>query len=87
MFRRKYNTFLMETLLPDYEGTKDGNNTYKRKFNPELTKNLSSVSALYIYTGTPPHGYGSQAPKVAETVSLIELLSIIEKQRQKRLSK
>lgn len=69
MFRRKYNTILMETLLPDDEEIKDGNNAYKRKFHSELTKNLSSVSALYIYTGTLPHEYGSQAPKVAETVS------------------
>lgn len=29
---------------------------------------MSTISSLYIYTGTPPHGYGSQAPKVAETV-------------------
>ncbi|CAG9785645.1 unnamed protein product [Diatraea saccharalis] len=28
----------------------------------------SVVTSLYIYTGTPPHGYGSQAPKVAETI-------------------
>lgn len=41
---------------------------YKRKFNPEATQNLTGVSCLYIYTGTPPHGYGTQAPKVAETV-------------------
>lgn len=26
------------------------------------------VSNYYIYTGTPPHGYGTQAPKVAETI-------------------
>jgi hypothetical protein len=29
---------------------------------------LSSVSALYLYTNPPPMGYGTPAPKVAETV-------------------
>ncbi|CAB3222415.1 unnamed protein product [Arctia plantaginis] len=68
MFSKKHNSFLMETLLPDDKGTLDGNDSHKRVFDSELTNNLSSVSALYIYTGTPSHGYGSQAPKVAETV-------------------
>lgn len=27
------------------------------------------VSNLYLYTNTPPHRYGTQAPKVAETVN------------------
>lgn len=27
------------------------------------------VSNLYLYTNTPPHRYGSQAPKVAETIN------------------
>ncbi|KAJ0172352.1 hypothetical protein K1T71_012325 [Dendrolimus kikuchii] len=67
--RRKHNTFLLETLLPDNEGTKDCNACYKRNFPPESTNYLSSVSAIYINTGTPPHGYGSQAPKVTETVN------------------
>nr|QPL15381.1 polymerase PB1 [Hymenopteran orthomyxo-related virus OKIAV174] len=34
----------------------------------QLTNNLGMISGLYIYTNTPPHGYGSQGPKVAETV-------------------
>lgn len=37
--------------------------------DPSKTNTLSAVSNYYIYTGTPPHGYGTQAPKVAETVS------------------
>lgn len=32
-----------------------------------LTNNFGLVSALYIYTNTPPHGYGTQVPIVAET--------------------
>nr|AYP67573.1 PB1 [Old quarry swamp virus] len=35
---------------------------------PELTDNLGLISALYIYTNTPPMRYGSQGPKVAETI-------------------
>lgn len=41
---------------------------YEKSVAPEITNNLALISALYIYTGTPPHGYGTQAPKVAETV-------------------
>ena len=35
----------------------------------EITRNLGIISSLYLYTGTPPYGYGTQAPKVAETIS------------------
>nr|AJG39088.1 PB1 [Shuangao Insect Virus 4] len=34
----------------------------------ELLDSLSSVSALYLYANPPPMGYGTPAPKVAETV-------------------
>nr|APG77880.1 polymerase PB1 [Hubei earwig virus 1] len=33
-----------------------------------ITDNLGMISALYIYTGVPPYGYGTQGPKVFETV-------------------
>nr|AJG39094.1 PB1 [Wuhan Mosquito Virus 6] len=35
---------------------------------PDLLSNLSSISALYLYSNPPPMGYGTPAPKVAETV-------------------
>ena len=35
----------------------------------KITTNKVLVSSLYIYTGTPPLGYGTQAPKVAESVN------------------
>lgn len=42
----------------------------KKSTLPEgINKNLSLISGLYIYTNTPPHGYGTQAPKVAETIN------------------
>lgn len=34
----------------------------------EMVNNLSTVSALYIYTEPAPNGYGTPAPKVSETV-------------------
>lgn len=40
-------------------GKQDGNEYYDRKFPAETTNNLSTVSALYIYMDTPPHGYGN----------------------------
>lgn len=70
MYRKKPNSFLVETLIPiDIEEIKS--NRYgklRRKIELEYTNNLTTVSALYNYNGTPPHGYGTQAPKVAETV-------------------
>lgn len=33
---------------------------------PEMVNNLSTVSALYIYTEPAPNGYGTPAPKVSE---------------------
>lgn len=71
MYRKKPNYFLIETLLPlkkkDMIYPRYGE--LERKIPDRLTNNLSAVSALYIYTGTPPHGYGTQAPNVAETVN------------------
>lgn len=70
MYRKKSNSFLLETLLPDKEGDYKSElyGEMKRSIPHRYTYNLTTVSALYIYTGTPPHGYGTQAPKVAETV-------------------
>lgn len=70
MYRKKPNSFLVETLLPDKDKIYKGGlyREYKRNIPSRYTNNLTTVSALYIYTGTPPHGYGTQAPKVAETV-------------------
>lgn len=42
---------------------------YRKIIDPSKTNTPSAVSNYYICTGTPPHGYGTQAPKVAETVS------------------
>lgn len=42
---------------------------YRKVIDPSKTNTLSAVSNYYIYTGTQPHGYGTQTPKVAETVS------------------
>lgn len=58
MYRRKHNTFLTETLLPN-KGDSHLSQRYgelKRLIPPQYTNNLTTVSALYIYT------------KVAETV-------------------
>lgn len=70
MYRRKYNNFLVETLLPNKEEgyISDMYGEMKRTIPLQYTNNLTTVSALYIYTGTLPHGYGTQASKVAETV-------------------
>lgn len=48
--------------MADNLGCKDS------KISKEGVDHLNCISALYLYTGTPPHGYGTQAPKVAETV-------------------
>lgn len=58
------NTFLGATFI-------QGDNTEIKKHpcpNPSDLNNLSCISALYIYTNPAPHGYGSPAPKIAETV-------------------
>lgn len=51
MFRGKFNSFVMKTSQPDIDSEKDGNTSYKRKFYVDLTKNLSTISALYITQG------------------------------------
>lgn len=66
-FENKYCS-LMTTVLLD--------RSYKNDLfpvEPELPStvndnSLSFISGLYLYVNTPPHGYGTQAPKVAETV-------------------
>lgn len=61
---------IYETTLPD-DLTREEEEQIecKKVIDPSKTNTLSAVSNYYIYTGTPPHGYGTQAPKVAETVS------------------
>lgn len=63
-------SLIYETTLPD-DMTKEEEERleYRKIIDPIKTNTLSAVSNYYIYTGTPPHGYGPQAPKVAETVS------------------
>jgi hypothetical protein len=58
---------MVEVLIDESVKEKDGLDctTCTKK---DLLNSLSTVSALYLYTGVPPVAYGSQAPKVAETV-------------------
>lgn len=81
MNRKKKNSLIMETLLPDSMETTKFDTIYKRVFEEKQTRSLSMISALYIYTGTPPHGYGTQAPKVAVTVNRAEEYSRKNKYR------
>lgn len=68
VYKENHNSFIESTLRSDiddmedlFEGT---------KIPPSETLNtLGMVSNLYLYTNTPPHRYGSQAPKVAETIN------------------
>lgn len=61
---------IYETTLPDDLTREEEEQIECEKvIDPSKTNTLSAVSNYYIYTGTPPHGYGTQAPKVAETVS------------------
>nr|QMP82338.1 polymerase PB1 [Coleopteran orthomyxo-related virus OKIAV179] len=69
-FEQLANSLLVETLMPnDLTATEKRDYNITRLIDPKITDNLSTVSMLYIYTGTPPMGYGTQAPKVAETVN------------------
>lgn len=54
LFKEKYN---------------DERNMINTKDLNDVNKNLSSISFLYLYTNPPPMGYGTPAPKVAETVN------------------
>nr|QMP82248.1 polymerase PB1 [Phasmatodean orthomyxo-related virus OKIAV172] len=81
-FREMNNSFLVGTLL---------DKKYQKEVpvlvntpSDKMTNNLGVISALYIYTNTPPHGYGSQGPKVAETV--IRAYNYNLKKRRKSLS-
>lgn len=65
-FEPYHNSFLCTTVIPEDSDTDHLN--YTKCTTPELLNNLSSISALYLYTGVPPLAYGSQGPKVAETV-------------------
>nr|QPL15340.1 polymerase PB1 [Raphidiopteran orthomyxo-related virus OKIAV180] len=65
----QYNSFLVGALLTREEREKHNILTASEPPDLKYLNNLGSVSALYLYTNTPPHGYGSQAPKVAETVN------------------
>lgn len=68
-FRDHPASLIYETTLPD-DLTEDEEVwlEYRKTIDPIKTNTLSAVSNYYICTGTPPHGYGTQAPKVAETV-------------------
>lgn len=65
-----YPNSLLYELTTKRPMPQPNNKERKRSRLPEHTnKNLSLISGLYIYTNTPPHGYGTQAPKVAETIN------------------
>lgn len=69
VFDETPSSLICETMLPDDMTEEEINAFGRRKELPsQITNNLTVVSTYYIYTGTPPHGYGTQAPKVAETV-------------------
>uniref|UniRef100_A0AAT9JAH8 RNA-directed RNA polymerase catalytic subunit n=1 Tax=Blattella germanica orthomyxovirus 1 TaxID=3133491 RepID=A0AAT9JAH8_9ORTO len=68
-FKPYYNTTLTYTLCPFEGGKKLLEERKPSKYSTPITDNLGMVSALYLYTNTPPHAYGTQAPKVAETVA------------------
>nr|QED21504.1 PB1 [Lestrade virus] len=63
------NSFLMCALLdPEVreQNCMDVENPCTRS---DLLNSLSSISALYLYTGVPPLAHGTPAPKVAESVT------------------
>lgn len=69
-FKDYPNSFVRETMLPDDMSDDEIKIFGERKLVDEsLTNDVSLVSLLYIYSSTPPMGYGTQAPKVAETVT------------------
>lgn len=68
MFHYRTNSLLAAALAPDRSP-----NTYRNASLPHWSSrnsldSLSTVSALYLYTNPPPVGYGTPAPKVAESV-------------------
>lgn len=68
-FRDHPASLIYETTLPDNLTREEEQIECKTVIDPLKTNTQSTVSNYYIYTGTPPHVYGTQAPKVAETVS------------------
>lgn len=62
----KYLLCHCKILISDNE--KNDTPSKKKRLDVKSQKNLSEISRLYIYTNTPPHGYETQAPKVAETI-------------------
>lgn len=69
VFKRKRNSFLMNTLIDGALANKYLDCSHTTITKLELLNNLSSISALYLYTGVPPLAYGAAAPKIAETVN------------------
>lgn len=68
-YRKRPNSLLLNCLLPKRAKIEEIGFENKEEIPESITSNLGMISGLYLYTGTPPLGYGTQAPKVAETVS------------------
>nr|AVR52572.1 PB1 [Photinus pyralis orthomyxo-like virus 2] len=68
-FEEYPNTLLIETIAPDDMTEAEEIVVGKPKeLDKKYTETLAIISPYYLYTGTPPFGYGTQASKVAETV-------------------
>lgn len=67
-FRYKTNSLLAATLSISRSHTVHPNRSLDSWPTKSSLNTLGTVSALYIYTNPPPMGYGSPAPKVAESV-------------------
>lgn len=65
----KGNTLILQTLTSDAIRPKVlCERIAGDDMNRKMTDGLHMISSMYLYTNAPPHGYGTPAPKVAETV-------------------
>lgn len=70
-FERNFygNSLIIQSLTND---AAKRNMVYRRILDDDISRTMTDglhmISHLYLYTNAPPHGYGTPAPKVAETV-------------------
>lgn len=68
MFSYRTNSLLAAALAPDRSTDTYRNASLPHWPSRNSLNSLSTISALYLYTNPPPVGYGTPAPKVAESV-------------------
>lgn len=62
----RLNSLIASSIIPNELSKK--HQEEERFMKDDQTNGLHMMSGLYLYTNPPPYGYGSPAPKVADTV-------------------